>query len=228
MTMVALLPMSEPPTSARGRHRHVAFYPANDGETNVIALDGFRDAGTVASPPRVLLVDRTSSGPVTAACIPTGQSTAEVVLELRRRSGLTWELLSELFNVSRRTVHHWANGRAPSAQHEREIRLTLNAIRHLDEGDCRATRDRLLSITNGLTLFDLLVERRYADVMCQPKGAAPKIAGRRVTALSEDEWARRQPPPPAILLDTITDQPELPVGKVRIVRPAVRKKKPTE
>ena len=30
--------------------------------------------------------------------------------ELRRISGLTWKQLGELFNVSRRNIHFWANG----------------------------------------------------------------------------------------------------------------------
>jgi len=228
MNMLAPTPMSDCPNSAGGYHRADVIYPASDGAPKVIALDGFRDPGTVAGPRWALRVDRTSSGPEVTVGVLTGQGTAEAVLELRRRSGLTWELLSQLFNVSRRTVHNWANGRAPSMQHEQDIRLTLDAIRHLDEGDRRAMRDRLLTTTNGRSIFGLLAERRYEEVMCQPAGVAPGNASRRTTALSEDEWAKRQPPPPAILLDTIADLPELPVGKTRIIRPAGTKNKPTE
>ncbi len=226
MTMAAVLPMPEPATSTGGRHRADTLYPAGDGETNVIALDAFRYPGTAVGPQQVLRTDMTSSGPITAACIPVGQTTAEAVLELRRRSGLTWDLLSELFNVSRRTVHHWANGKAPSAQHEREIRWTLDAVRHLDEGNRRATRDRLLTAANGLSPFDLLATSRYADVLRQTAGAAAANSVHRQAALSEDEWARRRPTPPALLLDATGDRPEIPVGKTRIARPA--KKKPRE
>ena len=224
MTMAAVLPMSEPATSTRGRHRADTIYPAGGGETNVIALDAFRYSGTAVGPQQVRRTDMTSSGPITAACIPVGQTTAEAVLELRRRSGLTWDLLSELFNVSRRTVHHWANGKAPTAQHEREIRWTLDAVRHLDEGDRRATRDRLLKVANGQTLFDLLATRCYADVLRQTAGAATTNFVHRQAVLSEHEWARRRPPPPALLLDAIGDRPEMPVGKTRIASPSRKKK----
>lgn len=227
MTMAVALPISEPATSTRGRHQSDAIYSAGDGETNVIALDAFRYPGTAVGPQQVLRADMTSTGPIAAACVPVGQTTAEAVLELRRRSGLTWDLLSELFNVSRRTVHHWANGKAPSVQREREIRWTLDAVRHLDEGSRRATRDRLLTASGDLSPFDLLAARCYADVLRQTAGAAATNSVHHQTALSEDEWARRRPTPPALLLDAIGDRPEMPVGKTRIARPA-RKKKPTE
>ena len=156
----------------------------------------------------------------------SAMTSADAVLEIRLRSGLSWEMLSDLFNVSHRTLRHWANGKAPSARREQEIRRTLDAVRHLDEGDRRATRDRLLATTNGPSLFALLVERRFVDVMRLPKGAAPKDRKRRTTRLSEDEWAMRQPPPPFVLLDTISGELEIPVGRARIVRPAVQKEKP--
>ena len=227
MTMEAAIRMPEPATSTGGRYRVDAIYAASGWETNVIALDGFRYPETTVGPQRVRCIDRTSSGPEIEACAPIGQTAAEAVLELRRRSGLTWELLSELLNVSRRTIHHWANGKAPSAQHEREIRRALDAIRHLDEGDRRATRDRLLTTTNGLSPFDLLAKRRYADVLRQTAGTASTVAGRRHTALSEEEWAKRQPLPPVLLLDAIGERPEIPGGKSRVARP-VRTKKTTE
>lgn len=225
MTSAAVIRVAEPATSAGGRYPADAICPAGDEDTTVITLSEFLYRKTAVGPQSVLPMERTSSSPATRTHAPVGQTTSEAILELRRRSGLTWELLSEIFNVSRRTVHHWANGKPPSAQHEWEVRRTLDAVRHLDEGDRRATRDRLLTAANGLSLFDLLTERRYADVLDQTAGTASTNANRRHAALSEDEQAKRRPTPPVLLLDAITDRPNLPVGKARIVHP-VRKKKP--
>jgi len=172
--------------------------------------------------------DETSSDLEATTCVAIGQTAAEALLELRRRSGLTWESMSSLFGVSRRTVHHWANGKAPSAQHEVQIRRTLDAVRHLDEGNRRATRDRLLTAADGLSPFDLLANRRYADVLRQSAGSAPAETGRRRAARSGEEWAKRRAPPPTLLLDAMQDRPALQVGKARIAHPAGRKKKPTE
>ena len=161
-------------------------------------------------------------GSANETCAPARQSTAEAVLEIRRRSGLTWEPLSDLFNVSRRTVHRWANGRAPSTRHEIDIRRTLDAVRHLDEGNQRATRDRLMATYDGASPFDMLADRRYADVLQQKAGAASIVSSRQSTALSDDEWARRQPTRPYRLLDSIQDRPEIPAAAARIVRPRSR------
>ena len=155
---------------------------------------------------------------------PARQSTAEAVLEIRRRSGLTWESLSDLFNVTHRTIHRWANGRAPSTRHEMDIRRTLDAVRHLDEGNQRATRDRLMTTYDGTSPFDMLADRRYAGVLQLKAGAASIVSSLHRTALSEDEWARRRPTRPDRLLDAIQDRPEIPAAEARIVRPARKNK----
>ena len=223
------MPMSEPSTSAGGSQLVDPINQVSDGATNIIVLDEgvFRCPGTAGSPQQIMRKDMTSSGPEKVISIPVEVTTAEAVFELRRRSGLTWEHLSEIFNVSRRTVQRWANGMPPSAQQKREIRLTLSAVRHLDEGDSHATRGRLLSVANGQSPFELLSMGRYTEVLLRNSGAATTDVSHHQTPLSDDEWAKRQPTPPVLLLDAIQDRPKTPVGKVRIARP-VRIKSPTE
>ena len=170
--------------------------------------------------------DTTSSGPTTWSCVPVEPTTSEAIFEIRRRSGLTWDQLSEIFTVPRRKIHQWANGKSPSIQQESEIRSTLTVIRHLDEGDSHATRARLLEVTNGQAPIELISKRCYAEVLRQDAGTGMANASHRQTALSEDEWERRKPTPPVLLLDAIADRPKTPVGKVRILRP-VRINQPT-
>jgi len=228
MTSAAPPRMSEAATTATGhRYQTGAIQWPRGQDVNVIPLAVYLGPGTVATPPRVPLPDETSSGPEAGAYVTAAQTTAEALLEIRRRSGLAWESLGKLFSVSRRTVHHWANGKTPSALHEKEIRRTLDAIRHLYEGNQSATRDRLLTVTDGLSPFDLLAGRRYADVLRWPAGAGPAEAEHCRTAISEEERVMRRPPPPDLLLDAAQDRPEIPVGKVRIARPLGRNKKPT-
>ena len=59
-------------------------------------------------------VDRTTANPAGSFDFLLGpaESTAEAIMEIRRRSGLTWQELGDLFDVSRRSIHHWANGKA--------------------------------------------------------------------------------------------------------------------
>ena len=135
----------------------------------VVGIRGFWEPRTGTSYDLPRSVERTTSGFVSQVeYARAGTTTAEAVLEIRRRSGLTWEELSELFEVSRRSVHHWANGKTVSAKHDREIRDVLAAIRHIDEGSRAATRGRLLTTDASETsVFALLQARRFDEVMTQ-------------------------------------------------------------
>ena len=190
----------------------------------IFLLNSLAAPETAATPQRREYVRGTSSGSLTKVTSTVRQSTGEVILEIRRRSGLTWESLSKLFNVSRRTIHHWANGKAPSASHEFDIRKVLEAIRHVDEGSQRATHDRLLTTAHGSSPFDLLANRRYDDVMRQATGAGSGTSVWQHTALTENERARRRPVDPVLLLDAIQDRPKTKARSARVVRPARRKK----
>ena len=227
MTMAAEAWRPEPATSTGVSRYGFEAIPAVERSAEferVIVLYTLMGPCTTASPDRTVTAHGTSSGPTSETSAPVRQSTAEAVLEIRSRSGLTWESLSDLLNVSRRTVHHWANGRAPSTRHEMDIRRTLDAVRHLDEGNQRATRGRLLATFDGASPFDMLADRRYAEVLQQKAGVASNVSSHQRAALSEDEWARRQPTRPDRLLESIQDRPEIPAAAARIVRPARRNK----
>ncbi|MEM5709754.1 helix-turn-helix transcriptional regulator, partial [Elizabethkingia meningoseptica] len=81
----------------------------------------------------------TSATPFPRADWRASESTAAAVLEIRRLSGLTWEELADLFDVSRRSVHHWASGKPVNTEHDQALRGVLTALRHLDRGDPAAT-----------------------------------------------------------------------------------------
>ena len=53
---------------------------------------------------------RTTAGGLISVAVPAGTA----IGELRRLSGLTWDQLARLFNVSRRSLHFWASGGEPS------------------------------------------------------------------------------------------------------------------
>ena len=146
------------------------------------------------------------------------QSSSTAIMELRRRSGLTWELISELFNVSRHTVQNWANGGAPSALHEREICNSLNVIRHIDNGIQRDTHNRILSTDHGVSIFDLLIHRRYEELLRLETRLTTVNAAHEWASLSQDEWDRR-PTRPELLLSAIQDRPVSSQSKARLVRP---------
>jgi transcriptional regulator with XRE-family HTH domain len=159
----------------------------------------------------------TSATPFPLADRRASESTAAAVLEIRRLSGLTWEELADLFDVSRRSVHHWASGKPVTTEHDQALRGVLTALRHLDRGDPAATRALLLtSDRGGISLLDLLKAGSYEEVVV----AAPRTpAARPVRPLSEETREARRVPAPTLLLQAEQDRPDLP-AKARVARTA--------
>ena len=174
-------------------------------------------ATIMRSSDRMRCSDSTAAGPAGQIEHATAESTAEAVMEIRRRSGLTWEELGDLFDVSRRSVHHWANGKPVSARHDRTIRRMLAALRHLDQGSRAGTRALLLSIDPAMGVFalDLLKEGRFDEAMGRVAGVRAPEPPR--TPLSRAARDARRPPAPALLLGAEQERPHIP-AKVRAVR----------
>lgn len=63
---------------------------------------------------------------------------ADQIRDLHSRSGLTWTQLGSLFGVSRRAVHHWANGgrmNAANAELLAELSTRVAAISEVEPDD---------------------------------------------------------------------------------------------
>ena len=142
-------------------------------------------------------------------------STGQAILEIRRRAGLNWDQLNELFNDSRRNLIQWANGAQPTEADEEHIWKTLSVIRDLDEGVSRKLRKRLLEEVDGVSYLDLLKVHRYEDIPRPMNLRAAVVPASARGLLSAGEWELRRPPPPHLLVGAIQDRPDIPVGRVR-------------
>ena len=89
---------------------------------------------------------------------------ATAILEVRRRSGLTWDQLARLCKVDRRSLHFWASGKPPSPANEEQLRRVLNTIRAIDRGSANANRVILFEEREGRIPFDLLATGSYEEV----------------------------------------------------------------
>lgn len=161
--------------------------------------------------------ERTTAGPAGQIEHVPAESTAETIMEIRRRSGLTWEEIGDLFDVSRRSVHHWANGKPVTAKHDRMIRRILAALRHLDQGDRLGTRALLQAVDPaiGVSTLDLLKAGRFDEATGRVEGVqAPE---RQRIPLSSAARDARRPQAPTLLLDAEQERPDLP-AKARVVR----------
>ena len=86
--------------------------------------------------------------------------------ELRRVSGLTWDQIARIFDVSRRSLHHWASGAPLSSGNEEKLYRVLATIRRIDRGIASENRAALLSSTSrGFIPLDMLIAGDFEDVV---------------------------------------------------------------
>ena len=107
----------------------------------------------------------------------------------------------DLFDVSRRSVHHWANGKPVTASHDRTIRRMLAAIRHLDRGSQNDTRALLRAVdpATGVSTLDLLKAGQFDEAMGRVPGVRVPEPPR--TPLSRAARDARRPPALPLLLN---------------------------
>ena len=203
------------------RYRFDALYTLLPSDEPAFEFDLFAsiEPTTDVGLAKLKYMDGTTSGPRSKTIESISQTTGEAILEIRRLSGLTWELLSELFDVSRRTVHHWANGSPASAKHERHIRQTSYVMRQLYRGSQRATRDLLFMNDDGKSIFDLFAEQEYDRILSLALRIGTFSSSGHRKAQVDNESNKRIPTRPELLIDARHDRPESPVGTVNIVRP---------
>lgn len=81
-----------------------------------VAIVGTSVSG--ASAPIVRLQDIASVAPQPAQAV----AVVEMLRVIRRRTALTWDQLGSMFAVSRRSLHHWANGQSVIAENQFKVR----------------------------------------------------------------------------------------------------------
>ena len=156
------------------------------------------------------VADWTNSGRVVEEVGVQG-SRGDAILEVRRRSGLTWEMLASLFGVDRRSVHLWASGRAMNAPNAERLGRVLAAVRRFDRGSPTLTKAWLFSPgRSGRTPLDLLREGRFDEI--DMPGSA--VAAPRPPPLSSAAKKARAPQRPETLVGARTDRVHLEKGKL--------------
>jgi DNA-binding transcriptional regulator YiaG len=165
--------------------------------------------------------EMTTSG-IAIASTNSPEATQKALGELRRLSGLTWEQLAKLFNVSRRSLHFWASGQPLSRFNEEHLNRLLGTIRYVDRGS--ANRSLLLRPDgNGNPLFGLLVAGKYEEfkrIVGSNNAPRKPLLG----ALSEDAHTAYMPQSPADLVDALQEPIHREVGRSRPARTARRRK----
>jgi len=79
---------------------------------------------------------------------------ARLLEQLRSQSGLTWEQIARLFNVSRRSIHLWlAGGRMSAGNEERLVRIE-QYVSSLSGTPDEKRHQLLASSESGMSYFD--------------------------------------------------------------------------
>ena len=191
---------------------------------SIISLVSSGTTASRVSDDRALLaaVDRTTSG-ITLRATGSPEATQKSLSKLRRLSGLTWEQLAKLFNVSRRTLHFWASGQPLSHFNEEQLNRLLEAIQYIDRGSANLNRSLLLKGSNDNLFFDLLVAGKYEEFK-QVVGFGNAPQKPQLGSLSEDALAARRPQNPADLVDALQEPIHREVGRSRPARAARSRK----
>lgn len=169
-------------------------------------LVGLGTSTAYAPPPDVILrsqrpIEQTTAGVSVLVTQPAGAA----ISELRRLSGLTWDQLARLFNVSRRSLHFWASGKPMTPSNEEHLQRVLAVVRKINQGSASANRTALLgACEDGNLPFDLLAAGDYERVLSSlGLGAARRIAPPRA---SEGAHTARAPRRPEELVGALQDR----------------------
>jgi transcriptional regulator with XRE-family HTH domain len=161
--------------------------------------------------------------PPTLPATPPVRLTQQAVNELRKLSGLTWEQLAYLFDVSRRSVHFWASGQPLAVAHEEKLNRILDAVEYTSLGSASLNRSLLMRLgKDGRSYLELLAAGEYEEV--KRLLGAGNAHTKPQAPLAPLAAAARVPANPADLVDALQDPIHREVGKSRLAK-SVRSRK---
>ena len=176
------------------------------------------DTLTTSAIPNIVTYSQFPAGQTTSgAQVPLVASAGATIGELRRLSGLTWDQLARLFEVSRRSVHFWASGKPMALGNEEHLRRLLAVVRKVDRGSARANRAILLGVReDGILPFDLLAAREYERVLfLLGLGESYRTPPPQI---SKDARILRAPQPPEELVGALQGRIHHDEGTVRVAK----------
>jgi len=161
--------------------------------------------------------EATSSAPgwqLRYAALNNPDTSRHAICKLRRISGLTWDQLATMFQVSRRSVHFWASGKPLNSKNERRLAQVLEVVETADRGTPRATRLALLETRGEVSALSLLTEERYGEAR-ELLGEGTPHQKPALTQLSATAKAARKPLPPEELVDARNERVHRDHGQAR-------------
>lgn len=147
------------------------------------------------------------TGHITPADVPSASlcpTTKDAIREVKATSGLTWQQIASIFEVSPRTMHNWADGSGIDSVHESQLRKVLDVIECGGNHSPVLNRRFLVSVLpSGRTPLELLAAGEYASV----KAAMVAYSSRSHQNLASGDMlsGRGQTLPVAVQMNALQD-----------------------
>ena len=103
-----------------------------------VAIVGTSISGSSVPIVRLQDISQTAPQPVQALAI------AEMLRVIRRRTSLTWDHLASIFGVTRRSLHHWANGQTVAVENQHKVRELHDRVLNLETQPAFVARATIL------------------------------------------------------------------------------------
>lgn len=101
---------------------------------------------------------------------------ADTLQNIKNSTGLSWKKIAELFNVSRRAVYDWLEGKQMADENYSKLRALEESLGRLRYTTSFQVRTFLLFSTYGeQSPFELLKEERYEEFLRLTQSDAPKL-----------------------------------------------------
>jgi hypothetical protein len=161
--------------------------------------------------------------------VSTAETPPEILMQIKDRSGLTWDQIARAMGVNRRSVHFWLNGRDLSAEKEERLHAFASIVRTLAGDSQRQTRSRLLDRTGGESVFDLVIAEHDSEAakLARTRAVSTHEAmlvssvSRRIS--DQARAARRSPIEAADLLVGASQRVVVPSGELKRARRMTRR-----
>jgi hypothetical protein len=158
---------------------------------------------------------QTTVVPDTALLFYESSESPPSINELKKLSGLTWEQIAKIFNVSRRSIHFWASGKKLSPFNTECLNRFVMTLRYIDRGSADVNRSLLLESHQGSDIpLNLLKDGKFNEVK-RILGKGNSVIRGKTKQLSVEATESRRPPSPKDLVSTLDDSIQLDVPRSR-------------
>jgi hypothetical protein len=172
-----------------------------------LILVGLGTSNTATMTPAVRTILSVQGNTTPGVPLRIFEAASELVTEIRIRSGLTWDQIAALFQVSRRALHFWVSGKPISADNHDRLERLLAVIRRVDRGSPRLTSAALFDTgESGTSAYEMLRRGDYEPAVLMVAQTSRLATGARLLHTRRESQGRPAFAP-EVLQPALQDRP---------------------